>query len=439
MIQTTLPPLQRNVLQSIQRTESNIGRAQLALSTGKSVQSALDSPNKFFASKSLLNKASDLNSLLDGIGTSLRAIQEANHGVEAILTLIDQAEALVEEGLVELFPRTDETPDAEAIQYILDRNPDKAYFAQTNNFYTQTTDFVNWTQASQNAAQAGLNGVPELTGHLATITSQAENDFVFGLLTATSWLGGSDEAVEGEWLWVEGPEAGQQFWQGLAGGGPVNGAYTNWGAGEPNQFFGPGNPENYAHMRADGLWNDLPENRNLNYIIEWGGDLLIQDPDINVSSDAMAYRRNYLAFMNQIQEISLDAHYRGIQLLQQNNLNTKFSKDNGSVLRTDGIDASLEGLGLTNDNFISKIEMTNILNDLQAARTNLREYSASLENDLNIIKVRRNFIENTIHTFQASSDDLVLADLSEETSQILALETRKQIQFETLSLSLIHI
>ena len=145
-------------------------------------------------------------------------------------------------------------------------------------------------------------------------------------------MGGSDEAVEGEWRWVEGPEAGQQFWQGLAGGGPVNGAYTNWGAGEPNKFFGPGNPENYAHMRADGLWNDLPENRNLNYIIEWGGDLLIQYPDINVSSDAMAYRRNYLAFMNQIQEISLDAHYRGIQLLQQNNLNTKFSKDNGLSL-----------------------------------------------------------------------------------------------------------
>ena len=31
--------------------------------------------------------------------------------------------------------------------------------------------------------------------------------------------------------------------------------------------------------------------------------------------------------------------------------------------------------------------------------------------------------------------ELVLADLSEETSQILALETRKQIQFETLSIA----
>lgn len=435
MVEGLLSSTQRNVVTSVKRTNDTIGDVQLSLASGRDVRSAIDAPDKFFTSQSLFNKSRDLNGLLDGIGTSIRTIEEANNGIEAILSLVDQAEALIVEGLLELFPRTDETPDPEAIQYILDRNPDKAYFAQTNNFYTQTTDFVNWNQASQNASNAGLDGVPELTGHLATITSQAENDFVFGLLTATSWLGGSDNAVEGEWRWVEGPEAGQQFWQGLAGGSAVNGAYTNWAPGEPNQFFGPGNPENYAHMRADGLWNDLPESNNLNYIIEWGGDLLIQNPDINVSSDSVRYRNDYLAILSQIQDISLDASYRGVQLLQGDNLKTDFNVERTNSLEIEGIDATSTGLGLTNDNFISKIEMTKILDELRDARTQLREYSSSLQTNLSITTTRRDFIQQHANVLQAGGDDLTLADLNEKSSSILALQVRQQLQVEVMALA----
>tara|TARA_B100000508_G_C11443216_1_gene269951 strand:+ start:31 stop:1374 length:1344 start_codon:yes stop_codon:yes gene_type:complete len=435
MVSSVLSSTQRNIVFSAQGTQRSIDKVQLALASGRDVTSALDSPSNFFTSQSLFNASNDFNKLLDGVAMSVRTIQEANAGVEAMLQLIEQAEAVVNEGILELFPRTDETPDAEAIQYILDKNPDKAYFAQTNNFYTQTTDFVNWDVASANAANAGLEGVPELKGHLATITSQAENDFIFGLLTATSWLGGSDNAVEGEWRWVEGPEAGQQFWQGLAGGSAVNGAYENWAPGEPNQFFGPGNPENFAHMRADGLWNDLPNNQNLNYIIEWGGDLLIQNPDINVSSDAMDYRRDYLDLMGQIQEISLDASYRGVQLLQDDDLKIDFNRERTNSLTIEGIDASIEGLGLTGDNFISKIEMTKLLDDLDDARTSLREYSNSLQNNLSIVNTRRDFIAQYSNTLQSGGDDLTLADVNEKSSEILSLQMRQQLSVEALRLS----
>lgn len=435
MMDTTLSQIQRNVLYAIKRTSSSISQTQLALASGKKVQSALDSPQNYFASKALVNQADDLSKLLDGISTSIRTIQETNIGVETMLKLIDNAEALVEEGLIKLFPRTDEVADPEAIQYIIDKNPGNPYFAQTNNFYQGTTDFASWSTASANAAQAGLNGVPELKGHLATITSQAENDFVFGLLTSSSWLGGSDNEVEGQWRWVEGPEAGQQFWQGLVGGSAVNGAYTNWGAGEPNQFFGPGNPENYAHMRADGFWNDLPQTDNLNYIIEWGGDLFIQNPDINVSSEAMDYRRDYLALMGQIDAISEDASFRGYQLLRNDNLETKFNRDYTSLLQTEGMDATTIGLGLTNDNFISKTEMTKILTELREARNTLRNYSASIQNDLSIITSRRDFIEENINTYLAGADDLTVADMNEKGAEMLALQTREQLQFTVLSLT----
>ncbi len=434
-MESVLPQITRNVLYAIKRTNENISKTQLGLASGRDVNSALDNAQNYFAGKALLNNASDLNRTLDGISRSIRTIQEANIGVETILKYIDQAEAIVEESLIELFPRTDEEPDAEAIQYIIDQNLDKPYFAETNNFYQNTTTFASWTQARDNAAQAGLNGVPELKGHLATITSQNENDFVFALLTSSSWLGGSDNEVEGEWRWVVGPEEGDQFWQGLAGGTAVNGAYTNWGAGEPNQFFGPGDPENYAHMRADGFWNDLPEDDNLNYLIEWGGDLFIQNPDINVSKEAMDYRRNYLELMGQIEEISSEANFRGIGLLENEDLVTKFERGNGSRLESQGIDASLEGLNLTGDNFISKTEVKRTLSNLRKARETMREYASSLQNDLSIITARRDFIEQNINTFKAGANDLTLADINAKGAEMLSLQTRRELQVEALALS----
>jgi len=188
-------------------------------------------------------------------------------------------------------------------------------------------------------------------------------------------------------------------------------------------------------MRADGLWNDLPESRNLNYIIEWGGDLLIDNPDINVSSDSVEYRKKYLELMSQLNGIPEDASYRGLHLLKGDDLVTKFERGNVSKLESQGIDASSIGLDLTNDNFISKTEMAKILIELKDARETLRDYSASLQNDLSIITSRREFIEKNINTFQAGSNDLIAADLNQKGAELLALQTRQQLQIEALSLA----
>ena len=60
-----------------------------------------------------------------------------------------------------------------------------------------------------------------LGGHLVTITSADENAFVHGLTGGgAAWLGASDAAVEGEWRWMSGPEAGQLL------------TYSNWGPGD---------------------------------------------------------------------------------------------------------------------------------------------------------------------------------------------------------------
>lgn len=84
----------RNNLLSLQNTQRNIDVTQLRLATGLKVNSALDNPQNFFTAKALNNRASDLSRLLDGIGQSIRTIEQANTGVETLQQLLDQADAI---------------------------------------------------------------------------------------------------------------------------------------------------------------------------------------------------------------------------------------------------------------------------------------------------------------------------------------------------------
>lgn len=86
----------RSNLLSLQNTQRSIDTTQFRLATGLKVNSALDNPQSFFTAQSLSNRASDLQRLLDGIALSIRTIEEADAGVTALTTLIDQAQSVAE-------------------------------------------------------------------------------------------------------------------------------------------------------------------------------------------------------------------------------------------------------------------------------------------------------------------------------------------------------
>ncbi len=92
----------RSNLLSLQSTQRLIDTTQLRLATGLKVNSALDNPQNFFAAQSLNNRANDLSRLLDGIGQSIRTIEEADKGVKALSKLIEQAESVAQEAQSEI-------------------------------------------------------------------------------------------------------------------------------------------------------------------------------------------------------------------------------------------------------------------------------------------------------------------------------------------------
>lgn len=97
-----LTPTLLNQLTAIKRAQRAVDETSLRLATGLKVNSALDNPQNFFESKDLKNRAADLTRLLDGINQSIRTVEEAINGTEAITKLLDQAEAVALETKAEL-------------------------------------------------------------------------------------------------------------------------------------------------------------------------------------------------------------------------------------------------------------------------------------------------------------------------------------------------
>ena len=166
---------------------------------------------------------------------------------------------------------------------------DANYLPSTGHYYEYVSNpGITWNNARTLAQTYTYFG---LQGYLATITSPEEAQLSGEQAAGAGWIGGSDEAAEGVWRWMTGPEAGTIFWNGGINGSSPN--YANWNTNEPNNCCGG---EDYAHITApgigvDGSWNDLPNTGDLDptspyhpkgFVVEYGGSP--GDPIIDISA-----------------------------------------------------------------------------------------------------------------------------------------------------------
>lgn len=89
-------------------------------------------------------------------------------------------------------------------------------------------------------------------GHLVKITSAFKNTVLQGLIDADTWIGGTDVAVEGEWLWC-------------ADDSPFT--YDNWSPSVPNP--GGFNKDCAIIKHSNGLWLDKDCDKEYPYICEY--------------------------------------------------------------------------------------------------------------------------------------------------------------------------
>jgi len=136
--------------------------------------------------------------------------------------------------------------------------------------------------------------------------------------------------------------------------------------------------------------------------------------------------------LDQITRITIDANYRGINLLAKDNLNTLFNESGLSALLTKGADFTSTGLGIKRTGFSVESELEKILETLRAAIKEVRQYGHTLVTDLNILTIRDNFTHSAINTLIAGAQDLTQADINAEGANLLATQTRQQLAVASL-------
>ena len=182
------------------------------------------------------------------------------------------------------------------------------YNPLTEHFYEYVLGSTTWTNSYTNASNKSYFG---RVGYLATIMSEAENNFIWKLMANDAWMGASDDVnyintakgstfyanqsvAEGKWHWVTGPEKGQNFSNGNTPSTTlVSGMYHKWAGGEPN-----GTSEAFGQFYSsnNGQWNDLANSSLPGYICEYGdmpGDITtsttILTRNIEVSNSSSGY------------------------------------------------------------------------------------------------------------------------------------------------------
>jgi hypothetical protein len=181
-------------------------------------------------------------------------------------------------------------------------------FTYNSKNYEVVKELKNWNAAAACAVQRGgylveINDVNEQNAVYAAIsnagvssTYTAIND---GGGIAYVWIGATDKATEGIWLWDgNGDNIGTHFWSGKGYNGTgmvINGLYSNWGGssnppaqepddnagGIPSQDCGAigltGWPAGTTAFGIAGEWNDIVGTSLCYYIIEKNNTVGIND------------------------------------------------------------------------------------------------------------------------------------------------------------------
>ena len=151
-----------------------------------------------------------------------------------------------------------------------------------------------------------------------------------------------------------------------------------------------------------------------------------------------SYVDRYNDILTQIDQLAKDAGYKGVNLLggTDQSLTVVFNEDRSSSLTIKGVDGSAAGLGLTPEaDWSENTAIDAALTKIDSAISSLRSMSSEFGNNYSVVQTREEFTENLINVLEEGADKLTLADMNEESANMLALQTRQQLAINSLSLA----
>ena len=153
------------------------------------------------------------------------------------------------------------------------------------------------------------------------------------------------------------------------------------------------------------------------------------------SSADSSYADQYNKAFEQYDRLINDSSYQGVNLLKNEKLDVVFNETRNNKLTVQGKDMSSAALGLTKAEWTTQGDIANSIQELLAAVNKIRTFQSELGNNYSIIQTRQNFTESLTDVLETGADNLVLADMNEESANYLALQTRQQLATNALSLA----
>ena len=481
----------RQGLLNLQLTQRLMDKAQLRLATGKEVNSGIDGADRFFASQTLLAQSQDLANLLENLGQNLQTIEMAQNGIEGVTKLLELAQSKAQTAL----DQQAFAPNQSLSDQILEDDP-VAYYrlnelagpainlgsgAVGNASYQSGVtrgaaalyeyqgepsaqfDGINDRVVIPNSNDINVGNQPVRTVELVFNADETTNrqilfeegggtnNLAIYIQDGQVWATTRDAGDFGPFVINQNIEAGETYHVAVTfdsvdrndfraylngeefGREPVTQALSSHtggiGVGRLNgsTFFHDGNQGgNGAAFRGRisdvAIHNSVISEERLR---ERADALEAPDADLELQQDFSELR-------SQIDQLTRDASYRGVNLLRGDAMQSIFSTERNSVHVTQGEDITSYGLGLENLGLDTEENARLALSAIQSALEKVRSFSSTLSTDLSIISTRETFIGQGINTREEGSSKLVDADINAESAKLLSLNTTLQLGHNAL-------
>ncbi|MEO8686302.1 MAG: flagellin, partial [Devosia sp.] len=145
---------------------------------------------------------------------------------------------------------------------------------------------------------------------------------------------------------------------------------------------------------------------------------------------------------DQLDKISDDASFNGINLLRGDKLKITFNETGTSSIdiQTKGEKAvDSTNLKLTTTlqakDLDSDASIDTFLDQVKGALNTVRSQSSAFGSNLSIVQNRQDFTKSMINTLETGAGNLTLADMNQEAANMMALQTRQSLAQSTLSMA----
>lgn len=157
----------------------------------------------------------------------------------------------------------------------------------------------------------------------------------------------------------------------------------------------------------------------------------------NGNNERATYASQFNKVLIQINELVQDTSYKGINLLKGDDLTVVFNESRTSNLELKGVTFDAQGLGFTDaiNDWKDTASIDTALDQITKATSLLRAQASEFGQNLSTVQIRQDFTENMINNLQTGADKLTLADMNEESANLLALQTRQQLATNSLSMA----